>query len=371
VNVNGPPRESAWKREGAATLAARGDFHGLLAELKLTLGLAISQREVQVLVRDLALVAFVRAHVSQGPLTLALVGDSPGLGAAAGNEAFSLKSKLSLFGSGKFAESQRAFESVVQSLLLVSPTASAARAEQRAVLRMARDSLVALRLEPCRRALGEGSGVRQLELAASLTHVRLEPAHVRLTLQSGMAVATKLKALGLASSFATRPTELKPGKAAEEKARRVLAAARGDVDPKLNYDARNPFVVCSAKLLPLYRGSPSVACPFAVRRISRRPGKSVQDLSRGRGGRECGGRRRTAARVRLPARFRSPATPGCGTEPKIRPCECRRLPVALAGECFRVGRRTGNEGGFWQWLTVNLILNPYCSQPILPRATAI
>jgi coatomer protein complex subunit alpha (xenin) len=31
---------------------------------------------------------------------------------------------------------------------------------------------------------------------------------------------------------------------------------------KVNYDPRNQFVVCMKSLTPIYRGSPSVKCPF-------------------------------------------------------------------------------------------------------------
>jgi coatomer subunit alpha len=31
---------------------------------------------------------------------------------------------------------------------------------------------------------------------------------------------------------------------------------------RMNYDERNPFVICSLSFVPIYRGSPHESCPF-------------------------------------------------------------------------------------------------------------
>lgn len=36
---------------------------------------------------------------------------------------------------------------------------------------------------------------------------------------------------------------------------------------KLNYDPRNPFVVCGATYTPIYRGSRDVSCPYCKARF--------------------------------------------------------------------------------------------------------
>ena len=85
-----------------------------------------------------------------------------------------------------------------------------------------------------------------------------------LALQSAMMNAYKIKNLATASSFCRRLLELNPKPETADKARRLLAVC--DQNPtdeaKLNYDSRNPFVICAASMTPIYKGSPNEKCGY-------------------------------------------------------------------------------------------------------------
>jgi coatomer protein complex subunit alpha (xenin) len=265
-SFNPPPsgrsRVDRWvnQSQNARVLAAARDAGGALSELQRSVGFALADDGAIAIAADALKSTWAKSSASLGPLVLSLGGAAPLVATPASCEAFSLAEPLAQFAAGKFAESQRSFLAVLQALLMAEPSS-----ELSAIVRKARIYLVGLRLELGRRALGEGERTRQLELAAYLTHCELEAPHVRLTLQSAMSVATKAKALGAAGQFAQRLIDSNPTKGALEKAQKVLAAARADGgrgDPKLSYDSRNPFVVCCGSLTPIYRGNPSIECPF-------------------------------------------------------------------------------------------------------------
>ena len=50
----------------------------------------------------------------------------------------------------------------------------------------------------------------------------------------------------------------------KQKARKVLAKSEqeGRNAHKMDYDERNPFVICAGTLKPIYRGSDLVRCPY-------------------------------------------------------------------------------------------------------------
>ena len=78
-----------------------------------------------------------------------------------------------------------------------------------------------------------------------------------------MAVFFKLKNFATAAGFARRLLELNPPAAVATQAKQLLATC--ERTPKdevtLQYDARNPFVVCATTLTPIYRGSKDALCP--------------------------------------------------------------------------------------------------------------
>ncbi|KAJ2467129.1 hypothetical protein GGI02_004135, partial [Coemansia sp. RSA 2322] len=110
----------------------------------------------------------------------------------------------------------------------------------------------------------EQQAVRLVELAAYFTHCRLRADHEKLALRLAMNTAYKHKCFRAAGEFAQRLLELVPAAAIAEKARKMITIcdrqSRDSLD--INYDARNPFVVCAASHEPILEGEPTVACPY-------------------------------------------------------------------------------------------------------------
>jgi coatomer subunit alpha len=67
-----------------------------------------------------------------------------------------------------------------------------------------------------------------------------------------------------AAKFARRLLELNPDPKIAAQARQRIAA--GDRNPRdtveIDYDEFTPFEICAASYVPIYRGSPSVRCPY-------------------------------------------------------------------------------------------------------------
>ena len=78
-----------------------------------------------------------------------------------------------------------------------------------------------------------------------------------------MTAAYKNKLFNYASSFARRLLELNPKQDISTQARKVIQLC--DANPSdafpIEYDERNPFVICPISFVPIYRGTTSVACP--------------------------------------------------------------------------------------------------------------
>jgi coatomer protein complex subunit alpha (xenin) len=106
--------------------------------------------------------------------------------------------------------------------------------------------------------------IRQQELAAYFTHCNIQSVHLKLSLQSAMTLAYKGKNYNTASTFCRRLLELNPSPQITAKVRQVLAACEKNPqdEARLNYDPRNPFIVCGATFTPIYRGSKDVICPY-------------------------------------------------------------------------------------------------------------
>ena len=107
----------------------------------------------------------------------------------------------------------------------------------------------------------------QLELAAYLTHCNLQPAHLLLSLNLAMSLAFKIKNFINAASFARRLLELgaSAGNAAlMTKAKKVLQIAEGEARNahRIEYDEKNPFVICCGSLTPIYKGAEVIRSAF-------------------------------------------------------------------------------------------------------------
>ncbi|KAF5310809.1 hypothetical protein D9619_008047 [Psilocybe cf. subviscida] len=183
----------------------------------------------------------------------------------------SLRSELTegfRFVSGnKLAEAQATFRSVLQSLLLVVLSSDEDAKQWRDTVTAAREYLlgVSIELERRRVATEEPDNVsRQLELAAYFTQCQLQPAHLQIALRSAITAFAKANNQAHAARFAKRLLELKPDPKIVAQARQRIAA--GDRNPRnaveIAYDEFTPFEICAASYTPIYKGSPSVHCPY-------------------------------------------------------------------------------------------------------------
>lgn len=167
---------------------------------------------------------------------------------------------------GKFSEALIHFLAIIHNLLLVVVETKQESNEAKELLGLCREYITGLRIELSRKELGAaGSPARQAELAAYFTHCNLQPPHLILALRSAMTNSHKVKNYIHAASFAKRLLELNPSSAEfVSQARKVIKFAEQNPKNELNvdYDERNPFVVCSISFKPIYRGSAMVRCPY-------------------------------------------------------------------------------------------------------------
>jgi coatomer protein complex subunit alpha (xenin) len=175
-----------------------------------------------------------------------------------------LKVAYKSFTDGKFSEAQVHFKAIIQQLPLVVVDNKPEVNEIRELVQIAREYLMAMGMEMKRRTDFKDDPYRQAELAAYMTHCNLQPIHVLITLKSAMICTYKVKNYVTSSSFCRRLLELNPRPDFKDQALKVLKVC--DENPKnekpIDYDERNPFVVCGISLSPIYRGSPMLRCSY-------------------------------------------------------------------------------------------------------------
>ncbi len=188
-----------------------------------------------------------------------------------------LKTGYKAFTDGKLTDAQAIFLSIVQALSIVVVGERQEVDEVKELLGITREYLLALHLEQSRRKDFAADVLRQTELSAYMTHCNLQPLHSIICLRSAISAAVKvcplrepiltlpqLKNFNTAASFCRRLLELNPKKEFQDQALKVLKVC--DATPSnerdIAYDERNPFVVCAASMRPVYKGTPTVRCPF-------------------------------------------------------------------------------------------------------------
>lgn len=168
--------------------------------------------------------------------------------------------------TGKFTEALRHFLSILHTIPLVVVETRREVDEVKELVIVVKEYILGLQMELKRRELRDDP-VRQQELAAYFTHCKLQPPHLRLALYSAMTVCFKARNLSTAANFARRFLESNPSNENQARqARQVLQAAERNMTDatQLNYDFRNPFVVCGATYVPIYRGQRDVTCPYCT-----------------------------------------------------------------------------------------------------------
>ena len=233
-----------------------------------------------------------------------------------------LKAGYRYFHKGKFDDARNSFDSIVRAIPLVVVDTRSEEQEVKQLLDICREYITALRLQEARKA-GKASGEepkRLCELAAYFTSCKLQPAHLALALDVAMSSAyVPLCLLNLSLSlspslsrslsfslslacispiltpFPSRspspyPLSISPlsyrlqnfitsagfarrlidmpqtgnSKSMRAKAQKVLSASerKGRNAHELDYDERNPFVMCGRTLTPIFKGSAFARCPY-------------------------------------------------------------------------------------------------------------
>lgn len=167
----------------------------------------------------------------------------------------------------RLADAKVSFISVLQSLLLVPITSDAEATEWRNLVTSTREYLIGVSLELERRKIVEAEPdnvKRSLELAAYFTHCKLQPPHLQIALRSAIGVFAKANNHATSAKLARKLLELNPDPKIVAQARQRIAA--GDRNPRnaveIDYDEFTDFDICAASFTPIYKGSPSVTCPY-------------------------------------------------------------------------------------------------------------
>ncbi|GAB4837857.1 hypothetical protein Ancab_027383 [Ancistrocladus abbreviatus] len=171
--------------------------------------------------------------------------------------------------AGKFTDALRLFLGILHTIPLIVVESRREVDEVKELIIIVKEYALGLKMELKRREMKDDP-VRQQELAAYFTHCNLQMPHLRLALLNAMTVCYKAKNLSTAANFARRLLETNPTIENQAKtARQVLQAAERNMTDaaQLNYDFRNPFVVCGATYVPIYRGQKDVSCPYCASRF--------------------------------------------------------------------------------------------------------
>ncbi|CAE6000516.1 unnamed protein product [Arabidopsis arenosa] len=180
-----------------------------------------------------------------------------------------LKSGYKATTAGKLSEALRVFLSILQTIPLVVVESRREVDDVKELVIIVKEYVLGLQMELKRREMKDDP-VRQQELAAYFTHCKLQTPHLRLAYFSAMTVCYKAKNMATAAHFARSLLDTNPTIESQARtARQVMQAAdRNMTDATaLNYDFRNPFVICGSTYVPIYKGQKDVACPYCTARF--------------------------------------------------------------------------------------------------------
>lgn len=166
---------------------------------------------------------------------------------------------------GLLDESVKVFRDIVLSLLFAVLPSKKEEREARELLTVCADYVSALRIELARRQLKDTNPQRSSELAAYFTRCKLNSAHVMLGLSNAMTVNFKAENFGVAAEFAKKLTKMSCPPKLQQQVKYVMQMAEQKQNANkhtLNYDDRNPCVICNIDLVPIYAGSENVKCGY-------------------------------------------------------------------------------------------------------------
>lgn len=177
-----------------------------------------------------------------------------------------LQSGFQLFVEGRFADALTAFEAILLEGVVCTVGTEAKKNQLRELTTVAVEYTRALSLQLHMRGVDAASDA-SLELALYFTHFKLHRPHLILALSQAMTKAYKKKNFKCAASVARRLIEQDPPKSRAQQAAAIIAEAdRTPTDAvDVNYDERNPFIMCSVSYKPMYKGTVHpVRCSYCL-----------------------------------------------------------------------------------------------------------
>ncbi len=178
-----------------------------------------------------------------------------------------LKVAYKAFHAGKFGDAKEQFLYILHAIPFCVTQTKPEGNELVELLHICREYVMAIRIKMF---IAETEDpVRNMELPAYFTHCNLQPAHILLALRLAMAISFKNKNYITSAGMAQRLLEL-PDMASERhaelrvKATKILQNSQQKARnaSEIDYEEAKPFVIDCNELKPIYRGSPSVQCPY-------------------------------------------------------------------------------------------------------------
>jgi len=168
---------------------------------------------------------------------------------------------------GKFTAALEAFQNVLITLPIVPIERDEDVEEKKQIIKICREYIIGIQIELTRKELSQSQGndQRVVELALYFTHCDLQQSHKFLALKQAMILCASKKVYELAYNLATKVLEFDLSPAEEEKAQKILnhSEQKGRTNAlQVNYDPRNPFVICASSNTPIYYGQPKVQCVY-------------------------------------------------------------------------------------------------------------
>ncbi|KAL0391932.1 UNVERIFIED_CONTAM: Coatomer subunit alpha-1 [Sesamum radiatum] len=166
--------------------------------------------------------------------------------------------------AGKFSEALRQFMSILHTIPLIVVETRREVDEVKELIIIVKEYVLGLQMELKRRELKDNP-IRQQELAAYFTHCKPPASALETCTIECYDCLLQGTNLSTAANFARRLLETNPSNENQARtARQVLQAAEKNMKDatQLNYDFRNPFVVCGATYVPIYRGQKDITCPY-------------------------------------------------------------------------------------------------------------
>ncbi|KAG0232011.1 hypothetical protein BGW42_008522 [Actinomortierella wolfii] len=168
--------------------------------------------------------------------------------------------------ANKITEACALFRTMLHTLLVTVAKNQTEADEISQLVGVCREYILGLSIELARREgqndTSEAGIKRTLELGAYFTSVQLQPTHMVISLRTAMIACFKHKNIQSAQFFARRLLELGATGQAATYARQIQQVQNARDVITLEFDMYNSYQVCGISYTPIYRGAPSVQCPY-------------------------------------------------------------------------------------------------------------